>query len=118
MIIINVIGFVLIGLVIWWFWLYKPAKAVDTSTENITIIVNNGIYQPAKIKVKAGKEISLKFLRKDGSPCAATVIFPEFEINEELPLDISKSIFLPSMPPGEYPFHCPMKMYNGTLVVK
>ena len=90
----------------------------DTNTENVTIIVNNGIYQPSRIKVEAGKKTSLQFLRKDGSPCAATVLLPEFEISEELPLDVNKTIDLPSMPPGEYLFHCPMKMYSGTLIVE
>ena len=116
--IINLLGLVLIGLIIWWFWLYKPAKAVDTNTENITIIVNNGIYQPSRIKVEAGKKTALQFLRKDASPCAATVLFPEFEISEELPLDVNKTINLPSMASGEYLFHCPMKMYSGTLIVE
>lgn len=118
MMIINLLGLVLIGLIIWWFWLYKPAKAIDSRSENITIIVNNGVYQPSRIKVEAGKKTSLQFLRKDGSPCAATVLFPEFEISEELPLDVSRNIDLPSMSPGEYLFHCPMKMYTGTLVVE
>lgn len=118
MMIINLFGLVLIGLIIWWFWLYKPAKAVDLNEENLTIIVNNGVYQPSKIKVDTGKKTSLKFLRKDGSPCASTVLFPDFEISEELPLDSNKTVDLPSMPPGEYLFHCPMKMYSGTLVVE
>ena len=118
MMIINLLGLVLIGLIIWWFWLYKPAKAVDTRLENITIIVNDGIYQPSRIKVESGKKTSLQFLRKDGSPCAATVLFPEFEISEELPLNVNRTIDLPSMLPGEYLFHCPMKMYSGTLVVE
>tara|TARA_R110001583_G_scaffold11560_7_gene52071 strand:- start:229 stop:585 length:357 start_codon:yes stop_codon:yes gene_type:complete len=118
MMIVNLLGLVLIGLIIWWFWLYKSVKAVDTSRQNITIIVNNGIYQPSRIKIVAGKKTSLQFHRKDGSPCAATVLFPEFEISEELPLDVNKIIDLPAMPSGEYLFHCPMKMYSGTLVVE
>jgi plastocyanin domain-containing protein len=100
MMIINLLGLVLIGLIIWWFWLYKPAKAVDSSKENITIIVNNGIYEPSRIKTVSGKKTSLIFLRKDGSPCASTVLFPDFEISEELPLDSNKTVDLPSMPPG------------------
>ena len=117
MVIVNLLGAVLVGLIIWWFWLYKPEKPVDSRSESITIIVNNGIYQPSRIKVEAGKKTSLQFLRKDGSPCAATVLFPESEISEELPLDTTRSVDLPSMPPGEYLFHCPMKMYSGTLIV-
>jgi plastocyanin domain-containing protein len=118
MLIINVLGLVLIVLIIWWFWLYKPAKVVDSSTEKITIVVNNGIYSPAKIKVPADKINTLEFLRKDASPCAASVLFPDFEINVDLPVDEVINIELPAMPAGEYPFHCPMKMYIGTLLVE
>lgn len=118
MMIINLIGLVLIGLVVWWFWLYKPAKAADANVENITIVVNNGVYQPSRIKISAGKKTTLQFFRKDGSPCAATVLFPEFGISEELPLESNKSIDLPPMLAGEYQFHCPMKMYTGTLIVE
>jgi len=118
MIIINLAGLVLIALIIWWFWLYKPAKAVDLSIEKITIVVNDGIYQPSRIKVAAGKKTTLQFLRKDGSPCAATVLFPAIELSAELPLDANKAIELPPMSSGEYAFHCPMKMYTGTLIVE
>ncbi len=118
MMIINIIGLVLIALIIWWFWLYKPEKAVDASVERLTVVVNNGVYQPSRIKITAGMKTTLQFLRKDGSPCAATVLFPEFEISEELPIAVHKSIFLPAMSKGKYEFHCPMKMYTGTLIVE
>jgi plastocyanin domain-containing protein len=118
MMIINILGLVLIGLIVWWFWLYKPAKAVDSSIENITIIVKDGVYQPSRIKVAAGEKTTLQFFRKDGSPCAATVLFPDVEISEDLPLEVNKSVELPPMSSGEYSFHCPMKMYTGTLIVE
>jgi len=118
MMIINLTGLVLISLIIWWFWLYKPPKAVDSNVEEITIVVNNSIYQPSRVKVAADKKVTLNFLRKDESPCAATVIFPDFEVSEELPIEVNKSIELRPMLPGEYAFHCPMKMYTGTLIVE
>ncbi|PKI18153.1 cupredoxin domain-containing protein [Colwellia sp. 12G3] len=118
MMMINIAGLVLISLIIWWFWLYKP-KAVDAAIDNeIKIVVNNGIYQPARIKIKAGQQTVLQFIRKDSSPCAAMVIFPHVDISEELPLDIDKSVLLPPMTLGEYPFHCQMQMYQGTLIVE
>ena len=118
MMIINLMGLLLIALIVWWFWLYKPSNAVDVSAENITIIVNNGIYQPSRIKVVPGKKTTLQFLRKDASSCAATVLFPDFDISEELPLEAKKSVELPAMSAGEYLFQCPMKMYTGSLVVE
>ena len=118
MIIINLAGLLLIAFIIWWFWLYKPAKAVDLSVENITVVVNDGIYQPSRIKLVAGKKTTLQFFRKDASPCAATVLIPFIELSEELPLEVNKPIELPPMVSGEYAFHCPMKMYTGTLIVE
>jgi len=118
MMIINIVGLVLISLIIWWFWLYKPAEAEAGSDDKIKVIVNNGVYQPARIKIKVGQQSIIQFLRKDSSPCAATVLFPDFEISEELPLDIDKLIVLPPMISGEYPFHCQMQMYKGTLIVE
>ena len=118
MLIINLIGLVLIALVVWWFWLYKPVNAVDASIDRITVVVNNGVYEPSRIKLLEGKKTTLQFLRKDPSPCAASVSFPAFDISEELPIDAHKTIELPSMLAGEYVFHCPMKMYKGTIIVE
>ena len=73
---------------------------------------------PSRIKIAPGKKTTLQFLRKDASFCAATVLFPDFDISEELPLEAKKSVELPAMSAGEYLFHCPMKMYTGTLIVE
>lgn len=117
MIIINSLGLLLIALIIWWFWLYKPDNS-STSAADTTIIVEDGIYQPARIRLASNKAASINFLRKDASPCAAMVLFPALNISEELPLGKSKSINLPAMAKGEYAFHCQMQMYRGSLLVE
>ncbi len=118
MMIVNIVGLILIAFIVWWFWLYKPVEKIADNSSEISIIVNNGVYQPARIKVDAGKAITINFLRKDDSPCAATVLFPDFGISEELPFDASKTVTLEPMVAGEYPFYCKMQMYKGVLVVK
>ncbi|SQD78399.1 cupredoxin domain-containing protein [Moritella yayanosii] len=80
MIFINILGLGLIAFIVWWFWIDKPTDATELTEENSTIVVDSGIYQPARIKVPSGKKAIIAFLRKDDSPCAATVIFPDFEI--------------------------------------
>jgi len=122
MMIINLIGFVLIALIIWWFWLYKTkATAVaghtTNATENISITVENGIYQPARIAVNEDSPITLNFIRKDASPCAATVIFPDLELSAELPINKGFTVKIPALKKGRYDFHCPMKMYVGSVIV-
>lgn len=127
MLIINLTGLGLIILIIWWFWLYKPrATAVDVKSDStdslksneVTVVVDAGIYQPAHLLSPQNKPLNINFMRKDASSCAATVIFPDFDISADLPLNKLVQVPLPAMKKGEYVFHCQMKMYSGTLLVK
>lgn len=117
MFMVNILGIALIGLIVWWFWLYKPAEvAVDDG--DIIIVVENGSYQPAHIRIAANKATVLRFLRKDPSPCAEMVLLPDLEISETLTLNKVSKIALPPLEPGEYDFHCQMQMYRGLLKVE
>jgi len=117
MFMINLIGILLIALIIWWFWLFK-SNEVSAPDNGIVIKVADGTYQPSRIKLRAGKPTELQFLRTDPSPCSATVFIPDLEITVDLPTDQKTSIFLPDLAKGEYPFHCQMQMYKGTLLVE
>lgn len=117
MLIVNIAGILLIALIIWWFWLYRPKEAA-LEEDNMTILVENGIYQPSRIKMHVNQATRLQFIRKDASPCAETLVFPELEISETLPLNRVKSIALPALPAGVYRFHCQMQMYCGELHVE
>lgn len=114
---INSIGILLIALIIYWFWLTKP-KILKASKNIVNVIVNDGVYTPARIEVEAGKPVTLNFLRKDPSPCAEKVIFSDLNISKELPINKEKAIELKIEKPGEYEFTCQMQMYRGTLIVK
>jgi len=116
MLIINISGVLLIALIVWWFWLYKP-KDVAISGQGVTVVVEGGTYQPSRIKLSSGDPVTINFLRHDASPCAEMVLFPDFNISEELPLGKNKPIALPALDKGEYPFHCQMQMYQGVLIV-
>jgi len=116
MLFINLAGFTLIALIVWWFWLFKP-KETGLDDKSLVIAVENGVYSPARIKVAAGNAIEIKFLRKDPSPCAETLLIPDLDVSEMLPLDKEKVIHLPALEPGEYAFHCQMQMYRGQITV-
>ncbi|MCK5790344.1 MAG: plastocyanin [Alcanivorax sp.] len=116
MIIVNIAGLALIVLIVWWFWLYKPqSQALDQ--EDSVIVVENGVYQPAHIRIPPGQPATLRFLRKDASPCAEMVQFPALNISEQLPLNKTRSLQLPALEQGVYEFHCQMQMYRGQLHV-
>ena len=116
MLIINIAGLLLIALIVWWFWLYKP-KATQLANNDVVILLENGIYTPSRIKLPANRSISLEFLRKDKSPCAEMLLVPDLNISEALPLNKAKKIVLPAMTAGKYNFHCQMQMYRGQLIV-
>ncbi|WP_206485107.1 cupredoxin domain-containing protein [Thalassotalea sp. G2M2-11] len=116
MMIINLFGFLLIALIIWWFWLYKP-KQTTVNNHELLIEVQNGVYSPSVIQVPANQPVTLKFLRKDESPCAETLLLPALEISKQLSLNTVTQVTLPSLSPGEYQFHCQMQMYRGVLKV-
>ncbi|GAB5450265.1 MAG: cupredoxin domain-containing protein [Halioglobus sp.] len=117
MIITNILGLLLIALIVWWFWLYKP-EAVASDGAQIIIKVADGIYEPAQISLPAGVQTSIGFLRTDESPCSAVVVFPDLDISEDLPVGTLKEVLIPELESGEYPFTCQMQMYRGNLVVR
>ena len=116
MIVVNLIGLGLIVLIVWWFWIKKP-QTLKAASNELEIIVENGIYNPSRIEVKLGEKIKLSFLRKDPSPCAEKVIFDELGVSLDLPVDKKVSVSLKPDKAGEYSFTCQMKMYVGALIV-
>lgn len=117
MLFINMLGISLIVLIIWWFWLYKPAET-DLNGSDLIVTVENGTYSPSRIKVPAGQPVVIRFMRKDQSPCSETLLIPELKFSDTLPLNKLKTIELPPMKAGEYAFHCQMQMYKGHLSVQ
>ena len=117
MLLTNIAGVALIALIVWWFWLYK-AREVALDEDDLVIVVENGTYTPARVRIAANHATELHFLRKDASPCSEMLLLPELEVSESLPLNKPKSIKLPPMAEGEYDFHCQMQMYRGVLKVE
>lgn len=115
--VVNIGAVLLIGLIVWWFWLSKP-KTARTQTGSIDIMVENGVYTPARIEVPVGQPVVLRFMRRDASPCAEKVVLDDFGITRDLPLNEFLEIPLTPDTPGEHEFTCQMRMYRGTLVVK
>ena len=116
MMVVNLIGLSLIILIVWWFWIKKP-QTLKASSNELEIIVDNGVYNPSRIEVKLGEKIKLTFLRKDPSPCAEKVIFDELGVSLDLPVNKPAEISIKPEKSGDYVFNCQMKMYIGHLNV-
>ncbi|MDH5436548.1 MAG: cupredoxin domain-containing protein [Gammaproteobacteria bacterium] len=114
--VINLVALAIIGFIIWWFWLSK-AKTIRAASNVMEIVVENGVYTPARIEIPINTPVILRFVRKDSGPCAEKVIFHELDINETLPLNKPRDIMINVDKAGEYTFTCEMQMYRGALVV-
>jgi plastocyanin domain-containing protein len=116
--IVNLAGLLLAAAIVWWFWLSAPRARRAAAGGVIDVLVDGGVYTPARIEVTAGQPVTLRFLRKDPSPCAEKVLFDDLDASADLPVD--RQVELTVTPPraGEYAFTCQMKMYRGTLVAR
>lgn len=114
---VNITGLLLIAFIVWWFWLWQPKKAASARGGVVEISVDDGVYDPAFIQTRAGEPLTLRFLRKDPSPCAQQVIFEGLDIAAELPVGEKKDIRIQPQQPGNYRFTCQMQMYQGRLQV-
>lgn len=114
----NLIGVFLIIVIVWWFWLWKPKSGVKVEGKAVEIIVNNGVYDPAVIEASVGSTITLRFLRKDETPCSSTVVFDDFGLSAELPVNQKHDVVITLTRAGEFEFTCQMGMYRGRLIVR
>lgn len=116
-IIVNISGIVLAAFIVWWFWIFKKQSEARVLGDAIDIVVDSGVYEPSVIHVTAGKPVTLRFIRKDGSPCAEKVIFNDLDLSADLPLGKPYDLSFTPEKPGEYEFTCQMAMYRGKLIV-
>lgn len=115
---VNLAGLGAIAFIVWWFWLARPRVVGAASERPIEVVVENGVYTPAAIRVPAGRPVTLRFLRKDPSPCAAEVRFDDLGVAAELPVGKPRDVTVTAPAPGEYEFTCQMRMYRGLLTAQ
>ncbi len=111
-------GIGVIAFLAWFFFGKKEGKRVTAKdgVQEITIRVE-GTYQPDNIQVQAGVPVRLKFDRQETTGCSERVVFPDFQINRELPSFQTTTIEFTPDKPGTYTFACGMNMYRGQLIV-
>jgi len=120
-IIVTLIGFGVIGWIVWYFWLWKGEAVTAQAGAGGLLVVDvtvKGGYQPSAIVAKAGQPIRLNFTRRESTPCGEEVVLPEFGRRAHLPENKAVAIEVVPPKPGEYEFTCGMNMYKGKLIVQ
>jgi plastocyanin domain-containing protein len=112
-----------IGWVNWYFFVAgrrgAPTTAADSATgpSEVRITVRGG-YDPATIRVRAGRPVRLVFDRQETSGCSEEVVFPAFGIRKFLPTGKPTTIEITPPAPGRYEFMCGMSMLRGSIVAE
>jgi len=88
---------------------------VEGSVQRISVDLSTGAYTPSVITAKAGIPLEIAF--GQGSGCLASVLVPDFGIDQDLTQG-GAVVKLPAMKAGEYQFSCGMQMVFGKIVVK
>lgn len=112
----------LIGFIVWWFFGNHASDEVEatmqeSNRQEVEVVVDGG-YAPNTVVLKQGVPARVVFNRKDASSCLSHVVFPDFGISEELPVNQKHSIVVDTSKPGEFQYACGMNMFHGKVVVK
>lgn len=75
-------------------------------------------FEPSKIEVKAGEEVTLNVTRKVKITCAKKVTVPSENITKDLPLNEAVAVTFTPSKKGEIKFGCAMdQMLGGVILV-
>lgn len=100
----------------------QPADAGGASTEGgdatrrVEVEVTASGYAPDTVEVKAGQPITLVFTRTTDKGCGEKLVFPDLDIERDLPLDEAVPIELTPKADQRIAFTCGMGMYEGSVV--
>jgi hypothetical protein len=93
----------------------KLATAIPPDAVKVTI--SSGGFQPALLKVDAGKPVKLAITRDRQPNCGNRVLIPALGISRDLPPGETVIVELPAQPAGELRFACGMGMYKGAILI-
>jgi hypothetical protein len=88
---------------------------VEGDVQKISIDLSNGYYEPNTVVLAAGVPAEITFGQSSG--CTAQVMSRELGFFEDL-TEGPRTVKLPPLDEGEYPFYCGMEMVFGKIVVE
>jgi plastocyanin domain-containing protein len=74
-------------------------------------------FQPDRIQVASGEQVTLRFTRKAERTCADAVQIEGDPVKHVLPLNAPVDVKVTAPKAGQLAFACPMNMYRGSIIV-
>ena len=87
----------------------------DKQSINVTVA---GGYTPSVIKLKKGVPAEINFKRTNAQGCLDVVHSNAMNFLEELPINVTKTVQVPTDEAGEFSFSCGMDMLSGKVEVE
>lgn len=94
-----------------------PLPAEAMKGRRVDIAVKRTGYEPPKVEVKAGEEVTLVFTMTEETECGREVVIPDKGVKETLALNKPVAIPFKADQPGAVRFACGMDMMRGAIVV-
>jgi plastocyanin domain-containing protein len=91
----------------------QPRPAVQSG--DVHVDVTDRGFEPAEVRVPAGRAVTLVMTRKTEQTCATEVLFPSLGQRHSLPLNRPVRILLPASPGGTLSYQCGMNMLGGRI---
>lgn len=85
--------------------------------QSAKVVIGNYGYEPASLRLKRGVPAKVTFHRTTDATCATEVVFAEYGIRRELPLNQAVTVSFTPRKAGEFAFTCGMNMHRGKLIV-
>ena len=102
-------------------FLFLPFDSAGQTTRKrpqaARVVIGAYGYEPASIRLKRGIPARVTFLRTTDSTCATEVVFADYGIRRDLPLNQAVTVSFTPRKAGEFSFTCGMNMHRGKLIV-
>ena len=116
-----IVGVVLIGLIIWWFFgrhQESAGHAQQANNEQTATVVVKGGYSPSTVVLKKGVPAKVNFDMQDHTACLSHVVFSSLGVNKDLTKQKITTVDIPTDKAGEIDFACGMDMFHGKVIIK
>jgi plastocyanin domain-containing protein len=114
----------LIGIVALAAWIASPvvttacAASSKSKEQRVHITVTPNGFEPAQVKLHAGRRVRLVVTRRTDRTCATEIVLKDLGIQKALPLNQPVEIVFTPRKTGSLRYACGMDMIAGKLVIQ
>lgn len=94
-----------------------PSVKATGETQTVKLVVNDGLYEPREVRVKAGTKLRIETDPSGFVGCMTTFIVDGYNIRKRISGNDNVVEFVADKP-GTFSMHCPMGMGDGKIIVE